>query len=227
MWNADPFKATGVVISKNMAKHGGKMGELPLQIKSAKVYSGAHPAVNKFRGKKLEELTFDDYKVKTPVFVEWQDVIGIRRSDYDGFLSKNEMYDVLTDFQKRLTGFADFESERNFTLMCREGVNELDTVGSENQCTMPERSDTCCCPQNGILKAGENVCLKVDGAPKKDIYSSPYQGDCGGRDRCLLDVLQPKCCNHGGAVFFCCCVFWHAPGCWVGNFPPKLDRKHL
>ena len=78
------------------------MGELPLQIRSAKAYSGAHPAVNKFRGKELEELTFDDYKVKTPVFVEWQDVIGIRRSDYDGFLSKNEMYDVLTDFQKRL-----------------------------------------------------------------------------------------------------------------------------
>ena len=35
---------------------------------------------------------------------------------------------------------------------------------------MPERLGTCCCPENGVLKAGENVCLKVNGAEEKQTW---------------------------------------------------------
>jgi len=152
----------------HVKKKWRNMGELPLQIKSAKVYSGAHPAFYKFNGKKLEDLTFDDYKLKSKVFFEWQDISGIETMD--GFLSKNEMYDVLTDFQERFSGLENFESERNFTLKCKESLSQLDAVSSENRCEMLPRLDTCCCRENALLKAGENVCLKVNGAETEQTF---------------------------------------------------------
>ena len=160
----------------------GNMGALPLMIKSAKAYSGAHPAIAKIQGKKLEDLKFDDYKLKSPVFVEWQDIAWIDGDDDRDHLSKDETIDVLTDFQKRFSGLENFESERNFTLMCKEGLNQLDAVSSENQCTKNDRLGTCCCPENGVLKAGENVCLEVDGAPKKQTYTfNPIKEKAVGR----------------------------------------------
>ena len=160
----------------------GNMGELPVVIKSAKAYSVAHPVSAKYREKKLEDLTFDDYKLKSKAFFEWQDVIGIEDSD-GYFLTPEENQDLLTDFQKRFSGLENFESERNFTLMCKEGLNQLDAVSSENQCTMPWRSDICCCPENGVLKAGENVCIKVNGAEKKQTYIlSPIKEKAVGRN---------------------------------------------
>ena len=153
----------------HLANKRGNMGELPLQVKSAKVYSLAHPAVAKYRKKKLEDLTFDDYKLKSKVLFEWQDIGGVE--SYDGsFLSKDEIYDVLTDFRTRFSGFENFASERNFTLTCKERLDELDTVNKQNQCFLPNRLGTCCCPENGVLKAGENICLKVNGAPNKQTW---------------------------------------------------------
>eukprot|EP00434_Breviolum_minutum_P036376 symbB.v1.2.032228.t1/scaffold3839.1/size96963/7 len=138
------------------------MGDLPLQIKSAKVYSGAHPAVYKFNGKKFEDLIFDDYKLKSQVFFEWQDISGIET--IGGFLSEDETIDVLTDFRERFSGLKNFESEGNLTLMCEEDLNLLDTITPNNPCEMLPRSNICCCLENDLLKAGENVCLKVNGA---------------------------------------------------------------
>ena len=159
----------------------GNMGELALQIKAAKAYSFAHPAVAKNNGKKLEDLKFDDYKLKSRVFFEWQDVGGIET--IGGFLSKDETIDVLTDFQKRFSGLENFESERNFTLMCQEDLNLLDTITPINPCAMLPRLDTCCCPENDLLKAGENVCLKVDGAPKKQTFIlNPIKEKAVGRN---------------------------------------------
>ena len=159
------------------------MGALPLMIKSAKAYSGAHPAIAKIQGKKLEDLKFDDYKLKSPVFVEWQDIAWIDGDDDRDRLSKDETIDVLTDFQKRFSGLENFESERNFTLMCEEGLNELHAVNYQNQCKKNRRLGTCCCPENGVLKAGENVCVKVDGAEKKQTYIlSPIKEKAVGRN---------------------------------------------
>jgi len=146
----------------HLQKKWRNMGELPLQIKSAKVYSGAHPAVYKFNGKKFEDLTFDDYKLKSQVFFEWQDISGIET--IGGFLSEDETVDVLTDFRERFSGLKNFESEGNLTLMCEEDLNLLDTITPNNPCEMHPRSNICCCLENDLLKAGENVCLKVNGA---------------------------------------------------------------
>ena len=148
----------------------GNMGELPVEIKSAMAYSLAHPAVAKYKRKKLEDLTFDDYKLKSKVLFQWQDISGIE-AYHGGFLSlsEDETHNVLTDFRKRFSGLENFASERNFTLKCKESLSQL-AVSSENRCTMLPRLDTCCCPENGVLKAGENVCLKVNGAEEKQTW---------------------------------------------------------
>ena len=160
-------------------KKWGYMAELPLQIKSAKVYSSAHPAVYKFNGKKFEDLTFDDYKLKSKVFFELQDISGIET--IGGFLSEDETIDVLTDFRERFSGLKNFESEGNLTLMCQEDLNLLDTITPNNPCEMLPRSNTCCCRENDLLKAGENVCLKVNGAEtEQTVIRNPIKDEALG-----------------------------------------------
>ena len=158
LWERRPFENNRCC---HLTPIRGNMGELPVEIKSAIVYSMAHPDFVKATGKKPEDLTYDDYKLKSKVFFEWQDVIGIEASDGE-FLTPEENEDLLTDFHKRFSPFG----SGPFTLMCEEDLDELHSVNEWNECRMPEREDTCCCPENGVLQAGKHVCLKVNGAEK-------------------------------------------------------------
>ena len=164
LWERRPFENNRCC---HVMPSRGNMGELPLRIRSAKAYSMAHPAVTKASRKKPEDLTFDDYKLKSSVLFEWQDVVGIVASD-GGVLSVEETHDVLTDFRKRFSGY-NFSSEGgDFALSCKEDLSQLDAVSSENRCTLPERGrGTCCCPEIGMFFAGKHVCLKVNGAEEK------------------------------------------------------------